>query len=191
MRCPECKSSNTELKDGFTGRDGLGAAKAFYSGNIPFGFLQLAGAIFSKLVMGKWVCRDCLHEYHGFQARSMKAVLPYAAGAGVIGLLTGPIPGTSFFLFCLEVLMVVNIGKHYGQQIRVREVGLVMVFIFLVAQLLKMLAIELLIFVPFLGYAAQAIIAFFFAFFLGLAVDAYYRVREERMLASPGEVVAA
>jgi len=118
----------------------------------------------------------------------MKAVLPYALTAGVVALLTGPIPGTSFLLFCIEILMVVNIGKHHGQQIRVSEVGLVMIVILLLVQMLKSLVVELLIFVPGLGYVAQAIIAFSFAFSLGMAADAYYRVREEHALVAKSSV---
>ncbi len=184
MRCPSCESSSIDSDAKVHSHQAAGPARSFREGATAIGVLKVVWLMISKLTFSEWGCRECSSTFRVYEVKSMKILFSYAVIAGFIGLFTGPIPGTSFFLFCLEILMIISLGKANGQKIHVTEVGCVMLLVYSVAQSLKVLAVELLAFIPFIGYGAQAVIGFSFVFLLGLAVDAYYTLRADRALSA-------
>ena len=105
----------------------------------------------------------------------MKTILIYTAIAGLISALTAPIPGTSLLLTGLELYMIVDIAKRHEARLGFKEIGYSAVALWGISTLLKDTALEILTFVPVIGWVSEVIVAVLFVFFLGLLVDLYFR----------------
>ncbi len=105
----------------------------------------------------------------------MKLVLIYTLIAGVVAGVTAPIPGTSLLLTGLELYMIVHIAKTHGKQVGFKEIGYSAVAIYGLSTILKDTALELLTFIPVVGWVTEVIVAMVFVFFLGSLVDLYFK----------------
>ncbi|MCC7118602.1 MAG: hypothetical protein IT310_08770 [Anaerolineales bacterium] len=107
----------------------------------------------------------------------MKLILIYTLIAGVVSALTAPIPGTSLLLTALEIYMLVHFAKIHAYKLGFKEIGYSAVAIYGLSTLLKDTALEILTFVPVIGWGAEVIVAMAFVFFLGLLADLYFKKR--------------
>lgn len=105
----------------------------------------------------------------------MRLILIYTLIAGVISALTAPIPGTSLLLTALEIYMIVHFSKVHDYKLGFKEIGYSAVAIYSLSTLLKDAALELLSFLPVIGWIAEVIVAVLFVFFLGNLVNLYFR----------------
>lgn len=105
----------------------------------------------------------------------MKLILIYTLIAGVISALTAPIPGTSILLTALEVYMIVHLAKVYDFKLGLKEIGYSAAAIWGISTLLKDIALEILTFIPVIGWIAEVIVAVLFVFFLGNLVTLYFK----------------
>ena len=104
----------------------------------------------------------------------MNLVFLYTVIAGVIALVTAPIPGTSVLLTGLEVLMIVHLAKINNFKLGLKEIGYSAAALWGVSTLLKDTALEILTFFPVIGWAAEVIVAIVFVFFLGYLVNLHF-----------------
>lgn len=104
----------------------------------------------------------------------MKLILIYTLIAGVIAGLTAPIPGTSLLLTALEVYMIVHLAKEKNYKLGLKEIGYSAVALYGLSSILKDAALEILTFVPVVGWIAEVIIAVLFVFFLGSLANLYF-----------------
>ncbi|NOH01230.1 MAG: hypothetical protein HND47_04275 [Chloroflexi bacterium] len=104
----------------------------------------------------------------------MKLILTYTLIAGVISALTAPIPGTSLLLTALEVYMVVHIAKMHEAKLELKEIGYASIALYGLSTILKDAALEILFFIPVIGWGAEVIIAMAFVFFLGMLANLYF-----------------
>lgn len=104
----------------------------------------------------------------------MKLILIYTLIAGIIALLTAPIPGTSLLLTALEVFMIVHLARERNFNLGMKEIGYSAAALWGVSTLLKDTALEILTFVPVIGWAAEVIVAVVFVFFLGHLVNLHF-----------------
>ncbi|MBL8062129.1 MAG: hypothetical protein JNK32_03855 [Anaerolineales bacterium] len=104
----------------------------------------------------------------------MKLILIYTLIAGVVSALTAPIPGTSLLLTALEVYMIVHISKVHESKLGLKEIGYSAIALYSLSTVLKDAALEILTFVPFIGWAAEVIVAILFVFFLGMLANLYF-----------------
>jgi len=105
----------------------------------------------------------------------MKLILIYTLIAGVISALTAPIPGTSLLLTALEIYMIVHLAKINEFELGLKEIGYSAAVIWGISTVLQDAALEILTFVPVIGWAAEVIVAVLFVFFLGNLVSLYFR----------------
>lgn len=105
----------------------------------------------------------------------MKLILLYTLIAGVISAVTAPIPGTSLLLTALEVYMIVHLAKEHEFKLGFKEIGYTAAAIYGLSTLLKDAALEILFFIPIIGWAAEVIVAVLFVFFLGILANLYFR----------------
>jgi uncharacterized protein (DUF697 family) len=105
----------------------------------------------------------------------MKLILIYTLIAGVISALTAPIPGTSLLLTALEIYMLVHLAKAHEFQLGFKEIGYSAMAIWGISTLLKDAALEILTFVPIIGWASEVIVAALFVFFLGNLATLYFK----------------
>jgi len=104
----------------------------------------------------------------------MKLILIYTLIAGVISALTAPIPGTSLILTALEIYMIVHLAKINEFELGLKEIGYSAAVIWGISTVLQDTALEILTFVPVIGWAAEVIVAVLFVFFLGMLVNLYF-----------------
>ena len=104
----------------------------------------------------------------------MKLILIYTLIAGVISALTAPIPGTSLLLTALEVYMIVYLAKEHEFKLGFKEIGYTAAAIYGLSTLLKDAALEILFFIPIIGWAAEVVVAVLFVFFLGILANLYF-----------------
>ncbi|NWF64140.1 MAG: hypothetical protein HXY38_07530 [Chloroflexi bacterium] len=104
----------------------------------------------------------------------MKLILIYILAAGVISALTAPIPGTSLLLTVLEVYMIVHLSKAHQAKLGLKEIGYSAMALYGLSTVLKDTALEILTFVPVIGWGAEVIVAMLFVFFLGMLVNLYF-----------------
>lgn len=104
----------------------------------------------------------------------MKLVLIYTLIAGVISAVTAPIPGTSLLLTALEIYMLVHLAKEHEYKLGFKEIGYTAAAIYGLSTLLKDTALEVLTFVPVIGWGAEVIVAILFVFFLGMLANLYF-----------------
>ena len=105
----------------------------------------------------------------------MKLILIYSLIAGVISALTAPIPGTSLLLIALEIYMLVHLAKIHKFQLGFKEIGYSAMAIWGLSTLLQDAALEILTFVPVIGWASEVIVAVLFVFFLGNLANLYFK----------------
>ena len=104
----------------------------------------------------------------------MKLILLYTLIAGVISALTAPIPGTSLLLTGLEVYMIVHLSKIHDAKLGIEEIGISAIALYGLSTVLKDAALEVLTFVPVIGWVAEVIVAMLFVFFLGMLANLYF-----------------
>ncbi|MBI2333987.1 MAG: hypothetical protein HYU84_17825 [Chloroflexi bacterium] len=104
----------------------------------------------------------------------MKLVLIYTLIAGVVSALTAPIPGTSLLLTALEVYMIVHLSKSNEAKLGLKEIGYSAMALYGLSTVLKDAALEILTFVPVIGWGAEVIVAMLFVFFLGMLANLYF-----------------
>ena len=105
---------------------------------------------------------------------NIKLVLIYTALAGLLAAVTSPIPGTSLLLTGLEIFMIVHLAKVNQFELNVRTLGFSATAIWGLSTILKDAGLELLRFAPILGWAAAALVAMVFVFFLGTLANLYF-----------------
>jgi uncharacterized protein (DUF697 family) len=105
----------------------------------------------------------------------MKLILTYTLAAGVISAITAPIPGTSLLLTALEIYMIVHLAKVHEFKLGLKEVGYTAVAIWGISTVLQDMALEILNFIPIIGWAAEVVVAVLFVFFLGNLASLYFR----------------
>ena len=105
----------------------------------------------------------------------MKLILIYTLVAGVVSMITAPIPGTSLLLTALEIFMIVHLAKVHEFKLGFKEIGYAAVAIWGISTLLKDVALEILNFFPIIGWAAEVVVAVLFVFFLGNLARLYFR----------------
>lgn len=105
----------------------------------------------------------------------MKLILIYTLTAGVISGLTAPIPGTSLLLTALEIYMIVHLAKVHDYKLGFKEIGYTAAVIYGLSTLLKDTALEILTFVPVIGWGAEVVVAMLFVFFLGMLANLYFK----------------
>lgn len=105
----------------------------------------------------------------------MKLILIYTLIAGAISALTAPIPGTSLLLTALEIYMIVHLAKVHEHKLGFKEIGYTTAVIYGLSTLLKDTALEILTFVPVIGWGAEVIVAMLFVFFLGMLANLYFK----------------
>ena len=103
-----------------------------------------------------------------------KLILIYTLIAGVLALVTAPIPGTSLLLTALEVFMIVHLARENDFKLGLKEIGYSAAALWGVSTLLKDTALEILTFVPIIGWAAEVVVAVVFVFFLGQLVNLHF-----------------
>jgi uncharacterized protein (DUF697 family) len=101
-------------------------------------------------------------------------ILIYTLIAGAISALTAPIPGTSLLLTALEIYMIVHLAKVNDFKLGLKEIGYSAVAIYGLSTLLKNTALEILTFLPVIGWGAEVIVAMLFVLFLGLLANLYF-----------------
>ena len=106
--------------------------------------------------------------------RNIPLILLYTLVAGLLAVLTSPIPGTSLLLTGLEILMVVHLAKRNNFDLSLKTLGFSATAICGVSSVLKDAGVELLRFAPVLGWAAGVIVAILFVFFLGILANLYF-----------------
>lgn len=104
----------------------------------------------------------------------MTLVLIYTLIAGVIAAVTAPIPGTSLLLTGLELYMLVHLAKTNGYKLGMKEIGYTAAAIYGLSTLLQDVALELLTFVPVIGWGAEVVVAVLFVLFLGMLANLYF-----------------
>jgi len=104
----------------------------------------------------------------------MKLILIYTLIAGVLALVTAPIPGTSLLLTALEIFMIVHLAKIHNFNLGMKEIGYSAAALWGISTLLQDIALELLTFVPVIGWAAEVIVAVLFVFFLGNLLNLHF-----------------
>jgi len=105
----------------------------------------------------------------------VKLILIYTLIAGVVSAVTAPIPGTSLLLTALEVFMIVHLAKVHEFKLGLKEIGYSAMVIWGLSTLLQDAGLEILTFVPVIGWAAEVIVAVLFVFFLGNLVSLHFR----------------
>ncbi|MCE7861096.1 MAG: hypothetical protein DYG86_15085 [Chloroflexi bacterium CFX2] len=104
----------------------------------------------------------------------MKIVFAYTLAAGATSALTAPIPGTSLLLTALEVYMIVHLSKVQEAKLGLKEIGYSAVALYGLSTVLKDAALEVLTFIPVIGWLAEVIVAMLFVFFLGMLANLYF-----------------
>jgi uncharacterized protein (DUF697 family) len=104
----------------------------------------------------------------------MKLILIYTLIAAGLSALTAPIPGTSLLLTALEVYMIVHLAKVHEARLGLKEIGYSAVALYGLSTVLKDAALEILQFVPVIGWGAEVLVAALFVFFLGMLADLYF-----------------
>lgn len=104
----------------------------------------------------------------------MKLVLVYTLIAGIISAVTAPIPATSLLLTALEVYMIVHLSKVNNAELSLKEIGYSAVALYGLSTILKDAALEILTFVPVIGWGAEVVVAMVFVFFLGMLANLYF-----------------
>ena len=107
----------------------------------------------------------------------MKLILIYTLIAGVISAVTAPIPGTSLLLTALEIYMLVHLAKIHDYKLGFKEIGYSAAVLYGLSTLLKDTALEILTFVPVIGWGAEVVVAILFVFFLGMLADLFFKKR--------------
>ncbi len=103
-----------------------------------------------------------------------KLVLIYTCIAALISAVTAPIPGASLLLTGLEIYMLVHLSKKHEYQLGLKEIGYSAVGLYSLSTILKDAALELLTFLPVVGWIAETIVSALFVLFLGSLANLYF-----------------
>lgn len=112
--------------------------------------------------------------------KPIQLILIYTLIAGVISALTAPIPGTSILLTGLEIYMIVHLSKIHEYKLELKAVGYTAITLYSLSTILKDTALEILTFVPVIGWGAEVIVAILFVLFLGLLANLYFSKPSQR-----------
>lgn len=104
----------------------------------------------------------------------IQLILIYTLIAGIISAITAPIPATSLLLTALEVYMLVHLAKVHHAKLELKEIGYSAVALYGLSTVLKDTALEILTFVPLIGWVSEVIVAIVFVFFLGVLANLYF-----------------
>lgn len=105
---------------------------------------------------------------------NLKLILIYTVIAGIVSGLTAPIPGTSLLLTALEIYMLVHLARINDYKLGLKEIGYSAIAIYGLSTILQDAALEILTFVPVIGWGAEVIVAVLFVFFLGNLANLYF-----------------
>lgn len=105
----------------------------------------------------------------------MKTVFVYTLIAGLVSAVTAPFPGTSLLLTGLEIYMIVHLAREQEYKLGFKEIGYTAVVLYGLSTLLKDTALEILTFVPVIGWGAEVIVAVLFVFFLGMLANLHFK----------------
>ncbi len=106
--------------------------------------------------------------------RAQEIIDSYAAGCAGTAVLAGPIPGTSALLTGIEAKMCYDIARAYGFHPTLQEASATIGGLVAASGILKIAAIEIATWVPFLGWAVKGGIAYKFCNEVGkLAMNHY------------------
>ena len=105
----------------------------------------------------------------------MKTVLVYTLIAGLVSAVTAPFPGTSLLLTGLEIYMIVHLAREQEYKLGFKEIGYTAAVLYGLSTLLKDTALEILTFVPVIGWGAEVIVAVLFVFFLGMLANLHFK----------------
>ena len=184
MLCPNCESEKLDWNMTFSGREAIGPTRDIQDDNIFKAVIKLIWLLISKMTFSEISCQTCHSTFMAIKAHSIQVLWGFAITGGLIGLFTGPIPGTSCFLLILELVMLVAIGLVNRTSIHIAELGCAMMLIMSITQLLKSLAliasVEIMTFIPGFGYLGQTLVGFTFIFLFGLALDSYYTAKRSQ-----------
>ena len=100
-------------------------------------------------------------------------ILTYTLIAGILSALTAPIPGTSILLTALEIYMIVHLSKINDYKLEIKTIGYTAITLYSLSTILKDTALEILTFVPVIGWGAEVIVAVLFVLFLGFLANLY------------------
>lgn len=106
---------------------------------------------------------------------NIKLILIYTVIAGLIAAITSPIPGTSLLLTGLEIFMVVHLAKKNNFDLNLKTIGFTATTLWGLSTVLQDAVVELLKFIPGLGWVAGMVVAILFVFFLGNLANLYFR----------------
>lgn len=70
--------------------------------------------------------------------------------------------------------MIVHLAKVHDYKLGFKEIGYTAITIYGLSTLLKDTALELLTFVPVIGWGSEVIVAMLFVFFLGMLANLYF-----------------
>jgi uncharacterized protein (DUF697 family) len=101
-------------------------------------------------------------------------IIIYTLIAGVIAAVTASIPGTSLLLTALEVFMIVHLAKINEARLEIKEIGYTAVGLYGLSTVLKDTALEILTFVPIVGWVVEVIVAVLFVLFLSILANLYF-----------------
>jgi len=104
-----------------------------------------------------------------------KLILLYTVIAGFLAAVTSPLPGTSLLLTGLEIFMVIHLAKINNFELSLKTIGFTATTLWGISTVLQDAALELLKFIPGLGWIAGVIVAVLFVFFLGSLTNLYFR----------------
>ena len=106
--------------------------------------------------------------------KPIQLILIYTLIAAVISAITAPIPGTSLLLTALEVYMIVHLSKIHDSKLGLKEIGYSAIALYGLSTVLKDTALEILTFIPVIGWISEVIVAILFVFFLGILANLYF-----------------
>ena len=74
----------------------------------------------------------------------------------------------------LEIYMLVHLAKIHDYKLGFKEIGYSVAVLYGLSTLLKDTALEILTFVPVIGWGAEVIVAVLFVFFLGMLANLFF-----------------
>ena len=105
---------------------------------------------------------------------NLRLILVYTLIAGFLAAVTSPIPGTSLLLTGLEIFMVVHLAKKNHFDLSLKTIGFAATTLWGLSTVLQDAVVELLKFIPGMGWVAGVIVAVLFVFFLGSLMNLYF-----------------
>ena len=82
---------------------------------------------------------------------------------------------SSLLLTALELYMIVHLSKVNESKLGFKEIGYSAIAIYGLSTTLKDAALEILTFVPVIGWGAEVVVAMLFVLFLGMLANLYFK----------------